>query len=128
MRGWVCRLQFLLALASAVIFGSASRGIRDNILLSQILDFPFRRLLLLAGLRWRYSNPPPHGRLIHWSSCPGYKFSAPTTYKTPFFCLLRIRCRGNVFTELLPRNGLQSSRILRIRCPSNGSRFVTIAQ
>jgi hypothetical protein len=23
--------------------------------------FPFRRLLRLAGLRWRYSNPPPHG-------------------------------------------------------------------
>jgi hypothetical protein len=23
--------------------------------------FPFRRLLWLAGLRWRYSNPPPHG-------------------------------------------------------------------
>jgi hypothetical protein len=23
--------------------------------------FPFRRLLRLAGLRWRHSNPPPHG-------------------------------------------------------------------
>jgi hypothetical protein len=23
--------------------------------------FPFCRLLRLAGLRWRYSNPPPHG-------------------------------------------------------------------
>jgi hypothetical protein len=23
--------------------------------------FPFRRLLRLAGLRWRYSNPPPCG-------------------------------------------------------------------
>jgi hypothetical protein len=23
--------------------------------------FPFRRLLRLAGLRWRYSNPTPHG-------------------------------------------------------------------
>jgi hypothetical protein len=22
--------------------------------------FPFRRLLRLAGLRWRYSNPPPN--------------------------------------------------------------------
>jgi hypothetical protein len=26
--------------------------------------FPFCCLLWLAGLRWRYSNPPPHGRLI----------------------------------------------------------------
>jgi hypothetical protein len=27
--------------------------------------FPFRRLLRLAGLRWRYSIPPPHGKLWH---------------------------------------------------------------
>jgi hypothetical protein len=27
--------------------------------------FPFRRLLRLAGLRWRYSNPPPHEILQH---------------------------------------------------------------
>jgi hypothetical protein len=25
--------------------------------------FPFRLLLRLAGLQWRYSTPPPHGRL-----------------------------------------------------------------
>jgi hypothetical protein len=55
-----CRLQLLLVLASAVIFGSECRGARDHILLSQIRDFPFRRLLRLAGLRWRYSVPPPH--------------------------------------------------------------------
>jgi hypothetical protein len=35
--------------------------ILDHILLSQIRDFPFRRLLQLTGLRWRYSTPPPHG-------------------------------------------------------------------
>jgi hypothetical protein len=56
----VCRLQFLLALASAVIFGSQSRGTRDHNLLSQIRDLAFRRLLRLAGLWWRYSTPPPH--------------------------------------------------------------------
>jgi hypothetical protein len=60
-RGRVCRLQLLLALASAVIFGFESRGTRDHILLSQIRDFLFCRLLRLAGLRWRYSTPPPHG-------------------------------------------------------------------
>jgi hypothetical protein len=37
-RGWVCRLQLLLALASAVILGSESRGIHDRTLLSQIRD------------------------------------------------------------------------------------------
>jgi hypothetical protein len=89
MRGRVCRLQLLLALASAVILGFKSRGTHDHILLSQIrdpspltwrercpylhppgtgwpsytpgTDFPFRHLLRLAGIRWRYSNPPPHG-------------------------------------------------------------------
>jgi hypothetical protein len=29
---------------------------RDRILLSQISDFPFRRLIRLAGSRWRYST------------------------------------------------------------------------
>jgi hypothetical protein len=60
-RGRVCRLQLLLALSSAVIFGSESRRTRGHILLSQIRDFPFRRLLRLAGSRWRYSTPPPRG-------------------------------------------------------------------
>jgi hypothetical protein len=41
----IYRLQLLLALASAVILGSESRGTRDHVLLSQIRDFPFRRLL-----------------------------------------------------------------------------------
>jgi hypothetical protein len=60
-RGRVCRLQLLLELASAVILGSESCGTRYHILLSQIRDFPFRRLLRLVGLQWRYSTPPPHG-------------------------------------------------------------------
>jgi hypothetical protein len=40
MRWWVCRLQLLLTLASAVILGSESRGTHDHILLSQIRDSP----------------------------------------------------------------------------------------
>jgi hypothetical protein len=51
----------LVALASAVFFGSESLGTHDHLLLSEIWDFPFRRLLRLAGSRWRYSTPPPHG-------------------------------------------------------------------
>jgi hypothetical protein len=39
-RGWVCRLELLLALASAVILRPESRGIYDHILVSQILDSP----------------------------------------------------------------------------------------
>jgi hypothetical protein len=38
IRGWVCRLQLLLVLASAVTLGSQSRG--THILLSQIRDSP----------------------------------------------------------------------------------------
>jgi hypothetical protein len=62
-RGWVCPLQLLLAFASAVTLGSKSRGTRVHILLTQIWDLPFRRLLRLAGLRWRYSTSPPLGLL-----------------------------------------------------------------
>jgi hypothetical protein len=65
-RGRVCHLQLLLALASTVIFGSESPGTRDHNLLSQIRDFPFHRFLRLAGLRWRYSTPPPHGSSFYW--------------------------------------------------------------
>jgi hypothetical protein len=59
MRGWVCRLYLLLTIAGTVIFGSESHGTRDHNLLSQIRDFPFHRLLRLAGIRWRYLTPPP---------------------------------------------------------------------
>jgi hypothetical protein len=48
-KGRVSRLQLLLVLARGVIFRSESRETRDHNLLSQIRDFPFRRLLRLAG-------------------------------------------------------------------------------
>jgi hypothetical protein len=67
LRGWVCHLKLLLVLASSFILGSGSRGTRDHILLSQIRDFHFYRLIRLAGLRWRYSTPPPHGNLSNQS-------------------------------------------------------------
>jgi hypothetical protein len=59
----LCCLQLLPTLASAVILGFVSRGTRDHILLSQIWDFPFCRLLRRAGLRWTNSSPPPHAVL-----------------------------------------------------------------
>jgi hypothetical protein len=76
-RGRVCNLLLLLVLVSAVPLGSESRGTQDYTLLPQFLrlsqergspdippgiGFPFRRLLVLAGLLWRYSNPPPQGK------------------------------------------------------------------
>jgi hypothetical protein len=90
-RVWVCRLQLLLVLASAVVLRSESRGthgtpftVSDSRLpqpggqgpriyipqeqsgpvMPPGTGFPFRRLLRLAGLRWRYSTPPPHGKCM----------------------------------------------------------------
>jgi hypothetical protein len=71
----VCPIQLLLAFASAVILGSQSRRTRDHILLSQIRDFRFRRLLRLTRLRWRYSTPPPHG---------GYRMNNCLQLKSPW--------------------------------------------
>jgi hypothetical protein len=78
-RGRVCRLQLLLALASAAIFGSESSGIRDHILLFQIRDFLFVAFYDSQGYGWRYSNPPPYtslqGRLYSVSvSIVGYAY------------------------------------------------------
>jgi hypothetical protein len=89
MGGWICKLlvQLLLGLARAVTLGSKSRRTHGHILLSHLrlhqpggtgsriyipqeqggpvippgTGFPFCRLLRLGGLRWRYSNLPPHG-------------------------------------------------------------------
>jgi hypothetical protein len=55
-RGWVCRIQLLLVLASAVIPGTESCGTHDHILLSQIRDPPQTR-----DPRPRIYNPPEQG-------------------------------------------------------------------
>jgi hypothetical protein len=81
-RGRICRLQLLPALASAVILGSESRGTRDHILLFQIRDFPFCRLLRLAGLRWRFSTPPPHGDSVFLTLSSSYISSSRVSQKT----------------------------------------------
>jgi hypothetical protein len=67
-RARVCNLLLLLVLASAVIFVSESCVTPEHILLPQIRQFPIRRLLRLAGLRWRYSTQPPHGSYSGLSS------------------------------------------------------------
>jgi hypothetical protein len=64
-RGRVWLLYMLLALARAIVLWSEPRGSRDQILLSHSWDFPFRRLLRLAGSRWRYLIPPPQPPILH---------------------------------------------------------------
>jgi hypothetical protein len=73
--------------------------------------FPFLSLLRLAGLRWRYSAPPPHGNIYLLPSLDlRYIASGRMQQKTPFpslshlnYCLL-IHYREKVFTETLPSN------------------------
>jgi hypothetical protein len=69
MRGWVCHIQMLLALASALILGSESRGTLDHMLLSQIRDFPFVASYdsqgYGGGIRHRHHTGNP--RQIHYS-------------------------------------------------------------
>jgi hypothetical protein len=129
-RGLVCRLQLLLAIASAVIVGSESRWTRNHILLLQIRDFHFRRVLRLAGLRWRYLTPPPHGMTSRTASYIAYQyprkcrlipqrhvgFQESNSVETTFIfvsqetcCVTswfpRINLYGNVFVNSFPSNG-----------------------
>jgi hypothetical protein len=119
--GRVCLLYMLLVLASVVFLGSESLGARDHILLSRIWDFPFRRLLRLAGSRWRYSTQPPHG-------CKGCLLLASrdiascrtTTLKTHPFpssgCPLLLRVRCNMLIESLLRNGYRRTHMESTTC------------
>jgi hypothetical protein len=70
----------------------------DSRPLSQIRDFSFRRLLRLAGLRWRYSILPPH----EWITTLLYVTSRRPEYRSPSQTvpLLFIRCHGNVFVNI----------------------------
>jgi hypothetical protein len=63
--------------------------------------FPFRRLLRLAGLRWRYSNQPPDGYLNY------SRFSC-----TPYKPLYPDRVENTVSNDLL--------KIVVFSLPSNG--------
>jgi hypothetical protein len=66
-------------------------------------EFPFCRLLRLAGLRWRHSNPPPHGlrpslrssqsqsqSYITTDSLPVSWYQAPTWDPRPIFPILSL--------------------------------------
>jgi hypothetical protein len=82
-RGRVCRLQLPLALTSALILGSESHRTRDHILLSQIWDFHFCRLLsqgYCGGIR-----PHLHTRLSESEShCYWRSISLSVLVSSPF--------------------------------------------
>jgi hypothetical protein len=89
--------KLLLALASAVILWSNTLGTRDDLLVSQFWDFRFR-LLRLAGSRWRYSTPPPHGTSLSGSTTPVFKRCLPN------------RCLANGLSSLLSQKRMLASR------------------
>jgi hypothetical protein len=71
-RGWVCRLQLLLVLASAVILISESHLTHDHILLSQIRDSPNLEghFLLFISTRDRVSRLQSQALCSHFiTSC-----------------------------------------------------------
>jgi hypothetical protein len=51
-------------------------------------EFPLRRLLLLAGLQWIYSTPPPHGLHSQPVLWPFYMSSARTALNTPLLVVI----------------------------------------
>jgi hypothetical protein len=69
--------------------------------------FPFRRLLRLAGLQWRYSNQPPRGPLhsFHYMLSIWYSTNrVEDTASSSSFIVLIVFFAANVFTEPLPSN------------------------
>jgi hypothetical protein len=134
-------LHLLLNLASTVILGPESRGTHTQILLSQIEDslnsrgpvphiyisqkedgpvippgsgFPFRRLLRLAVLQWRYLTLPPHGPL----NCSELSFLLHSVSVSTEICCVkiwfpRIHLHGNVFVNSIPSNGSTCHNIYR---------------
>jgi hypothetical protein len=109
-----------------------------------ILDFHFRPFIKLAGLRWRYSTPPPYGILFLFSTElffittlhePNRKhhflhsyccvFTDPFLKNGFFCCCVCVHFRGNLFTQPLPSNKLfrlsavMSQYMFDILCPKN---------
>jgi hypothetical protein len=97
--------------------GPESLGNRDHILLSQIWDFPFRRLLRLAGSRWKYSTPPPRGwGISHY--CPLLITSRHGPQRTP---RSSVACVSFATGTCLPSRSLATvvySCLLRICYPA----------
>jgi hypothetical protein len=62
-------------------------------------------LLRLAGLRWRYVNPPPRGLLCNWNTSPSSRYIAPARTAQKTSLLLLYVSVFAVSTEPFPGNG-----------------------
>jgi hypothetical protein len=82
-KGWVCNLQLLLALASAVILGSESHGTHNHTLLFQIRDSHN-----LEGQVPIFISPRKRVAQLH-PQAPGYFFfHTNKIFNIPYFCEL----------------------------------------
>jgi hypothetical protein len=91
-----------------------------HILLPHIRDFPFRRLLRLAGSRWKYSTPPSHRSdfvvpIVILKTHRHGPSRKPRFQQYLYFCA-SILCSGDVFTKPLLRNGSGILNLPRCRC------------
>jgi hypothetical protein len=135
-REWICSLQLLLVLASAVILGTESSTTHDHILLSQFCDCP----------TWRASSPcvyiyiypkeqdgPVVGSLLValYDSQHYGNFQDVSTWVWPIMrkpwvgpninhllccwssCWVRLLPRNILFTEPIPRNGAEKLLVPR---------------
>jgi hypothetical protein len=104
-REWVCRIQLLLVLASAVILGSESRGTREHIVYCLRFEIsPTWRArstyLYSLGTGGPVTSP---GILVMWD--PRYITSGrPHRKHRLLCCCVLMHCCRNVFTALLRSN------------------------
>jgi hypothetical protein len=96
MREWVCHLQMLLDLASAVIHGSESHGTGDHILLSQIRDS-----LNQEGQVPIFITPQEQGYSLYPQAL-GSLSSPPTTCRATVEVLEPASTQGLPFSTVLP--------------------------
>jgi hypothetical protein len=91
-RGWVCRLQLLVALVSIVILRSVSCGTHDHLLLSQIWDSPNLdcQVTVSPGREWPGYTPS------HW-----VPFSSPSTTRRATVGIFKNSARTSQGTLLL---------------------------
>jgi hypothetical protein len=98
-RGYVCRLQLLLDLASAFILGSESRGTRYHILLSQIQYFPFCRPLV-CNQSQSYVTTDGQSASLCWNIAPMWCLRPGFYYCQTVACLLLWGALSNERTGL----------------------------
>jgi hypothetical protein len=118
--------------SSAMLASPMYQTTRHHILLSQIRDFPFHRLLRFAGLRWRYSTPAEW--TLFYNSRRTEEKPPPPTVRV---LVCSICCHGNAYLAsrwlAMDYSGVQASRhtschgnVLRQPLPSKGRCLVKL--